>query len=718
MDCLEMNQYDGNIFELIFHCSIDGILLTDAKSDRIIIVNEAICNMFGYTEDELKQMHKSELYPENVRSNTHRQFQEQIAATAGIMENEPIQRKDGRLLYVDISVQQIKNNGRLYNMGFFRDVTSRKEAQDKLKILSMVVEQNSSGIAILDKEGRVEYANKTLLERNRIEGKDFVGQHWESVTSDYSTLKRDAEKISQIVLKHGSIWNGEVEDKRKDGRPVWRQVMIFPIKDENDQPIRTVYSSDDITDRKQTGEALKQSQRLNDTIMASTQILVYIFDLADRKIIYANANIAQVLGYSQDDIIQMGDSFMDRMLHPDDMGTVFGFLKRWKTVSDSDVLSSEWRLKDRKGQYHWFHSRDTVYRRSEKGEVVQIMGVAQDMTDFKQAEQALRASEARLKSTVESLPFDFFALDEAGRYMLQNAICKKHWGDLIGRRPEDSAPNQKIRNQWIDNNRRAFSGVTVEGDVSYRIKGKTLYMHNILSPVIDGDRVCGIVGVNIDITQRTIAAQQIQKDLVEKEALLKEIFHRVKNNLNVISSLLSLQVRKIKTKKQALEAFKESRDRIYAMALVHEKLYHSKNFNRIDMKPYIENMIIDLLQVYGVKESIELNMDIKNIYLDINTAIPCGLILNELVTNAFKHAFPEQKKGKIQIVFKKNRNKIYQLAVADNGIGLPDNLDLESTDSFGLQLVSLLVKQVEGDMTVRRTHGTRFEIAFTDSENE
>jgi len=708
---------DHEIYKLIFQRSLDGILLTDAKSGRILMVNKAICRMFGYSDDELMKMRKRDLYPENVREKLHGQFQQHITGTAGMMENTPIKRKDGQLLYADITVQQIKIKNQVYNMGFFRDVTARKTTEDRLKILSMVVEQNSSDIAILDEQGKVEFANKTLLQRNQIEEKDFIGKDWQSVTSDDSTLKKDIDRIRKTVLKEGAAWVGEVEDKRKDGRPVWRQVMIFPIMDESGQIIRLVYCSDDITERKQAGEALKQSQRLNDSIMVSTRSLVYIFDLVHKKITYANTDVARVLGYSQDDIFSMGASFLDKMIHPDDLTTIFGYLDRWQTVSDSDILSSEWRLRDKNGRYHWFYSRDTVYKRSNHGDVVEIMGVAQDITEKKLAEQALRASEARLKTTVESLPFEFFALDENGYYILQNAICKKHGGDVIGKRPGDVAPNDKLRHLWNENNRKAYSGETVEGDVSYKVKGKTVYMHNIISPVLDGDRVCGIVGVNIDITQRVMAAQQIQKDLAEKEALLKEIFHRVKNNLNVISSLLSLQSRKIKTKKQALEAFGETRDRIYAMALVHEKLYHSRDFTHIDMKPYIENMVHDLLQVYGERDSIHLNMNIRNIYLDINTAIPCGLILNELVTNTFKHAFPGDKKGKLGIRFMKSRNKTYQLIVEDNGIGIQDDMNVESSDSFGLQLISMLVKQIDGDMVIQKAKGTRFEIVFPEPSN-
>ena len=192
----------------------------------------------------------------------------------------------------------------------------------------------------------------------------------------------------------------------------------------------------------------------------------------------------------------------------------------------------------------------------------------------------------------------------------------------------------------------------------------------------------------------------LQESIQEKEVLLKEIHHRVKNNLQVISSLLNLQSMYIKDK-EAFDVFKESQDRVKSMAMIHEKLYQSGNFAEIDFSQYIKNLTSSIYSSYGMDTKlIKLKISAENIFLDINNAIPCGLIINELVTNAIKHAFPSGRSGEINIKFSRIDNK-YILSVQDNGIGLPDSFIIEKTESLGMQLIYSLVSQLEGEFEVK-----------------
>jgi len=187
----------------------------------------------------------------------------------------------------------------------------------------------------------------------------------------------------------------------------------------------------------------------------------------------------------------------------------------------------------------------------------------------------------------------------------------------------------------------------------------------------DIGRIIGTLSSGEDITQRQQAKRQIKKSLKEKEILIKEIHHRFKNNLHVISSLLSLQAAHIKTKQEAIEAFKRSRDRIYSMALVHKKLYGTRDLTNIDMQSYIDEISRQLLYAYAPAGNISMEIQTKEFFLDINHAIPCGLILNELVTNALKHAFPKERKGKITLISRKEKGDRCRLSVSDNGVRLP-----------------------------------------------
>jgi len=197
--------------------------------------------------------------------------------------------------------------------------------------------------------------------------------------------------------------------------------------------------------------------------------------------------------------------------------------------------------------------------------------------------------------------------------------------------------------------------------------------------------------------------------------LLKEIHHRVKNNLMIISSLLNLQSRYIKDK-ESQEIFKESQNRAQSMALIHQRLYQSTDLKNIDFKEYITTLANDLYRTYVDDTSrVSLTLNIDECRIDINTAIPLGLILNELITNSMKHAFPGNEKGTINIDFKKNDDK-YILIVSDDGVGFPEDLDYQKTDSLGLQLVNNLTDQISGELELDTTRGTTFKITFKENK--
>ena len=215
-----------------------------------------------------------------------------------------------------------------------------------------------------------------------------------------------------------------------------------------------------------------------------------------------------------------------------------------------------------------------------------------------------------------------------------------------------------------------------------------------------------------DITERKRTEEQIRASLREKEVLLKEIHHRVKNNMQVIISLLNLQSKHVKDKRD-WEIFKDSQNRIKSMALIHDKLYQSKDLASINFAEYIENLARHLFNTYSVSSSaIKLVADIKDVPLDIDTAIPCGLIINELISNSLKYAFPDGREGEIQIKLYASKDDTFSLIVRDNGIGLPEDLDFRNTKSLGLQVVVALVEQLKGTIELDRSEGTAFKIVF------
>jgi two-component sensor histidine kinase len=220
-----------------------------------------------------------------------------------------------------------------------------------------------------------------------------------------------------------------------------------------------------------------------------------------------------------------------------------------------------------------------------------------------------------------------------------------------------------------------------------------------------------LTGSIMDITDSKKAEEKVRNILLENEMLLKEIQHRVKNNFQVMLSLLSLQARHIKDK-DFHEIFKVSQNRIKTLALVYEKLYYSKELSKIDFGEYVNQLVKNLIYVYNVNTiNVSIKINAENVPMDLDKAVPCGLLINELVSNCLKHAFPEKKRGEISVVIKEKDNNV-ELIVSDNGVGLPDNIDYKSTETLGLQLVMTLVAQIDGLINYDKNNGSRFTITF------
>ncbi|MHA1969295.1 MAG: PAS domain-containing sensor histidine kinase [Candidatus Hodarchaeales archaeon] len=247
-----------------------------------------------------------------------------------------------------------------------------------------------------------------------------------------------------------------------------------------------------------------------------------------------------------------------------------------------------------------------------------------------------------------------------------------------------------------DQRRKDGSSLTVELNIKYISHEKNDYLTVIAR----------------DITERKKAEELVKASLKEKEVLLQEIHHRVKNNMTVISSLLKLQSDKIKDE-QYIDIFNSSIDRIKTMALIHEKLYESQDLAKVNFNNYLKDMINNMLMSCGLNsQKVAFKTDVQDITLGVDTAIPCGLIINELVSNSIKYAFPEGKEGEIKVSLRRNGTAEVKMTISDNGVGMPEDVDFRNTDSLGLNLVNTLVKQIQGKMELNKEKGSKFEITF------
>ena len=341
---------------------------------------------------------------------------------------------------------------------------------------------------------------------------------------------------------------------------------------------------------------------------------------------------------------------------------------------------------------------------------------------LQESELMLKQSKSRLSSIMSSMVDLLFAFDKEGRFTFYHSGAKAALflepDQLIGKKHVDVMPTH-INELFV----RAFKKVGKGEVVDYEYwldAGEGVRWFSVkLSPMfLDGEFI-GAVAVIRDISERKRDEEKIKASLAEKEVLLKEIHHRVKNNLQVISSLLSLQSGYINDK-QTLEVFKNSQERVLAMALIHEKMYQSESLSQINFGEYINSLITSLFQSYYLKQGkVRLKTQIEEVTLDIDTAIPLGLILNELISNSLKHAFPGDKRGELRINLKECNEEEYDytLIIGDNGVGLPDGLDVQNSGSLGIVLVNSLIRKLKGVVDLDRKNGTTFTIKFKKLEH-
>jgi len=340
---------------------------------------------------------------------------------------------------------------------------------------------------------------------------------------------------------------------------------------------------------------------------------------------------------------------------------------------------------------------------------------------LEKSEYKLRESEERYRNIFENTGTSMLILDEDLNVFLVNKEfenvfgffekkieAKMNWIDLIAYPDNDKIWNyhNKILNE------RKISKIPETYELE--LKNKRGEIGDFLATFNNIPNTERILVSLIDISDRKKAENEIKSSLKEKEALLREIHHRVKNNMQIISSLISLQSAEVSDEK-LVSLYKETENRIHSMALVHENLYQSHDLSHIGLSQYVQNLVEDLIYSYGVSNAIETEIEVPSIEVNLETAIPLGLIINEMVSNSIKHAFPD-KKGKIMVKLEIDSDENLILMVSDDGVGLPKDSDIDSIKKFGLKLIQALIQQLDGKLTFESKNGTTFCIKFKELE--
>jgi PAS domain S-box-containing protein len=385
-----------------------------------------------------------------------------------------------------------------------------------------------------------------------------------------------------------------------------------------------------------------------------------------------------------------------------------------KNVADFRIVSST-------GEVRWLRNHVECVEDKELGKL-RIYGAAEDITKLKKAIEKLEQSEEKFRALIYNSADLIRILDENGLIIFDSPSSERILGypegSNIGQSPlEFIHPDdlERVKHDLEEVYENKNPGIPTEFRIR-KANGEYLPVESLSQNMIDVPSINGIVVTTHPIKERKEMEDKIRSSLEEKEVLLKEIHHRVKNNMQIISSLLNLQANYVEGNDLALDVLMESQNRVKSMAMIHEKLYQSNELTHIGFEDYIQRLVSDLFYSYNIhKGQIKPIIEVEDIQLNIETAVPCGLIISELVSNSLKHAFPEGKKGKIKVSLKESGDK-YELIICDDGVGVLEELDFKNTKTLGLQLVNNLVNQIGGVITLDRDNETFFKIIFKELE--
>lgn len=727
----------------LFNYSNELLYMID-RNNKVVDVNQTVIEKYGYSKEEIINKEYEIFAAPDLND-----FEKVKQLSNKAWEGEEIKllwwsiTKSGKIFPKDIIARKGTYFGSEVMIVSGRDISTQMEYEKKLKESSKkykdLIDSSSWGIVIFKGE-KIVFANKKAAEILRYPHAELIGK--ERVDLIKKDADRNAYKERLKQLEEGKdLPLREYEIEGKDGEKTTIELNAKQIEYEEAKCV--LVSFIDIKDRKEIEEAKRK------VIKATSDNENLKLQLEQNRQIQVRLQNEQ--SYSQGVI----ESSLDMIFTANKRGQLTRLNSAAKNklgIKDKDYLGKHFsklfeqetsgkkitqelnRKRSFSGELTMIKKDGSVftafiscsYLFNVENHFLGIMGISRDITEIKKQESEIKAQASKLNTIIESSSHYFFTINKDYKFTSMNKRLKEdvktNYG--IDIKIHDSFfklyKNAGIETKndqlyfWNKHFTNCFNGYSVEFETENAgQKGESFFREIFLNPIYsETGEIEELSGIGHDTTDKRLYEKELKKSLKEKEVLLQEVHHRVKNNMQVISSILNLQSAYVNDKK-LLDILNESQDRIRAMAAIHERLYRTKNFNDVKFSSYIKNLAENLVYSYEYGEaSIELNCEVEEIFLTLDYSIPCGLIVNELISNALKYAFVGREKGKITIELRRKGKEI-TLNIEDDGVGFEKEIDIKKADSLGLQLVYTLTEQIEGTLEMKQEQGTKYNIKFS-----
>ena len=696
-------------FHTVFDGSEDAIFIKD-KNLKILNVNKGAEKIFGYTHDEFFMDPEQILgdLDKNDYALAEEYVRKALNGVPQIFEWWGL-RKGNISFQEEIVITKTIYNGEDVLLFSIRDISIQKNAlialtESEIKFKN-IVENTDEIIYMINQNGIITLSEGAGLKHIGLKPGQLVGQSAYDLYVDSPAIIQGIKKALLGEIVHFEVNLGGIYFKNS----------FTPHKDLHGKTIGLMGMSINITEVKRAHLKLEDYIRQLDESQQIAEIGSYQLDVKTGEW-FGSETLYKIFGI--DSRREKNIQVWVNILFEEDRENMVAYFQDL-IEKDKKEFNREYRIqRENDGQVRWVHGLGE-FNFDENGKSSTMIGTIQDITERKKSEEVIRKSETAFRAFIETSKDWIWSTNFDGVITFSSPAVE----NILGYNPSEMEGKQS--SDFIYTHDKKYAAERRENFIDKKEGWSNLklrYVHKnggfrILEsnglPIIEDSNVIGFRGIDRDITDRIEREKLIRKSLDEKEILLKEIHHRVKNNFQVIISLLSLQGDKVQDK-HISEIFSESQNRIRSMSLVHENLYAAENYARINFIDYIDSLLRELFHFYGVStETITLKVDVEKVEFDLATAIPLGLVINELVTNIFKYAFPNNRKGIIGIVVKKHDNNETLLTIKDDGVGLPDSIDIQTSGTLGLQLVHLLAEnQLGGQVSINRSEGTEFNISI------